>query len=61
VQLEKLKEVEGMATPIIQTMQEKIDESAKEMATRNAEHHKRKLAFEEEHQKKMAKLEVHYF
>jgi hypothetical protein len=40
VQLEKLKEAEKKAKPIIQAIQEKIDESAKVMATRNAEHQK---------------------
>jgi vacuolar-type H+-ATPase subunit E/Vma4 len=37
---EKVKEAQEKTQPIIQTIQEKIDESAKEMATRNAEHQK---------------------
>jgi hypothetical protein len=61
--LEKLKEVEEKETPIIQAIQERIDESAKGMATQNAEHHKRKYELEElkeKCQKKIAKLEVPY-
>jgi hypothetical protein len=38
--LEKLKEAEEKAKPIIQAIQQKIDESAKGMATRNAKYQK---------------------
>jgi hypothetical protein len=44
--LEELKVTKEKAKSIIQTIQEKVDESAKEMATRNAEHQKRKQELE---------------
>jgi hypothetical protein len=46
LQLAKLKELEEKAKPIIQAIQHEIDESAKEMATQNAEHQKRKEELE---------------
>jgi hypothetical protein len=57
---EELKVTEKKAKSTIQGIQENIDESAKQMATRNANHHKRKQELEEKCQKKIAKLEVHY-
>jgi chromosome segregation ATPase len=43
---EKLKEAEANVKPIIQEIQQNIDESAKEMATQNAEHQKQKEELE---------------
>jgi predicted house-cleaning noncanonical NTP pyrophosphatase (MazG superfamily) len=58
MQLEKLVEAEKKTKPIIQAIQEQIDESAKEMASQNAEHQKRKQELEEKYQKQIAELEV---
>jgi hypothetical protein len=46
LQLEKLKEAEEKAKTTIQAIQQEIDESAKIMASRNAEHQKRKEELE---------------
>jgi flagellar biosynthesis chaperone FliJ len=63
--LEKLKEAEEKAEETaktrIQAIQEKIDESAKGMATRNEEHTKLKQELEEKCQNEIAKLEVPYY
>jgi hypothetical protein len=58
VPLEKLKKAEQKANSIIQEIQEKIDETAKGMATRNAEYQKRKQELEEKCQKEIAELKV---
>jgi predicted house-cleaning noncanonical NTP pyrophosphatase (MazG superfamily) len=56
--LEKLKKAEQKTKLIIQEIQEKIDESAKEMATRNAEYKKLKEELEVKCQKEIAELKV---
>jgi FtsZ-binding cell division protein ZapB len=46
LKLEKLEEVEKTAKSTIQAIQQEIDESAKQMATQNAEYQKQKQALE---------------
>jgi SMC interacting uncharacterized protein involved in chromosome segregation len=58
LQLEKLEEVEATTKPIIQEMQQEIDESAKNLATQNAEYLKKKQELAEKYQKENAELEV---
>jgi uncharacterized protein YukE len=54
--MEKLNEIEEKAKPIIQAIQKNIDDSATEMANRNAEHQKRKQELENQ----IAELEVFF-
>jgi hypothetical protein len=56
--LEKLKKAEEKAKSTIQEIQQNIDESAKAMATQNAEHQKQIAELKDKRQEENAELEV---